>query len=68
MSGFDKELSKKLGVPVLDGFVSAIKLLEIFHQYGLTHSKINTYSQPLFKKLRNLPSKFSRVYTKKVKK
>jgi len=68
MSEFDKELNKKLGVPVLDGFVSAIKLLEIFNQYGLSHSKINTYSQPLYKELNNLPSKFSRVYRKKGKK
>ncbi|GAG35899.1 unnamed protein product, partial [marine sediment metagenome] len=68
MSGFDKELNKKLGVPVLDGFVCAIKLLEIFHQYGLTHSKINTYSQPLYKELTNLQSKFSKVYKKSKKK
>ena len=68
MSGFDKELNKKLGIPVLDGFVCAIKLLEVVHQYGLTHSKINTYSQPLYKELTNLPSKFSKVYGKKSKK
>lgn len=68
MSGFDKELQNKLGIPVLDGFVCAIKLLEIFHQYGVTHSKINTYSQPLYKELTNLQSKFSKVYKKSKKK
>ena len=62
MSGFDKELGEKLGIPVLDGFICAIKLLEIFNQYGLTHSKINTYSQPLYKDLVNLPHKFSKDY------
>lgn len=68
MSGFDKELQNKLGIPVLDGFICALKLLEIFNQYGLTHSKINTYSQPLYKELTNLQFKFSKVYKKSKKK
>ncbi|MBD3304733.1 hypothetical protein GF339_00115 [candidate division KSB3 bacterium] len=46
MSGLDKRLQDKFGVPVLDGFVCAIKLLEGFHQYGISHSKILTYATP----------------------
>lgn len=47
MSGFDKALERKLGIPVLDGFVCALKLLELFNQYGLRHSKILTYAPAL---------------------
>jgi Asp/Glu/hydantoin racemase len=47
MSGFDKALEKTLGVPVLDGFVCALKLLELFHQYGIRHSKVLTYAAAL---------------------
>jgi allantoin racemase len=64
MAGLDKDLQEKLGVPVLDGFVCALKLLELFHQYGLTHSKIKTYSAPLQKELSGLSSIFSDVYKK----
>lgn len=46
MSGLDKKLQQKLGVPVLDGVVCALKLLEGFHQYDITHSKILTYATP----------------------
>jgi allantoin racemase len=65
MSSLDKDLQKKLGIPVLDGFVCALKLLELFHQYGLTHSKIKTYSAPLRKELSRLPGKFLNPYVKK---
>jgi len=68
MSGFDKELQQKLDVPVLDGVVCALKILELFHQYGLTHSKTATYSTPLFKELKNLSPKFAKPYTGKPKK
>ena len=44
MSGLDKKLQQHLGCPVLDGFVCAIKLLEGFFQYGVSHSKILTYA------------------------
>ncbi|OGP93403.1 MAG: hypothetical protein A2156_12635 [Deltaproteobacteria bacterium RBG_16_48_10] len=64
MSGFDKILEQKLGVPVLDGFVCSLKLLELFQQYGLKHSKILTYAAPLSKELTGLSSRFSRVYSK----
>ena len=65
MSGLDKELQRKLGVPVLDGFVCALKLLEFFQQYGISHSKIKTYASPLFKELSGLPSKFSKAYSRR---
>jgi allantoin racemase len=64
MSGFDKALEKKLGVPVLDGFVCALKLLELFDQYGIRHSKILTYAAPESKELTGLPSRFSKAYLK----
>jgi len=65
MSGLDKKLQEKVSVPVLDGFICALKLLELFHQYGLTHSKIKTYSAPLYKELSALPRKFLNPYVKK---
>ena len=68
MSGFDKELQQKLDVPVLDGVVCALKILELFHQYGLTHSKILTYSTPLLKELNNLSPNFAKAYSTKIKK
>ena len=64
MSGFDKALEEKLGVPVLDGVVCALKLLELFEQCGLRHSKILTYAAPLSKELTGLSSRFSKVYLK----
>jgi allantoin racemase len=64
MSGFDKTLEQKIGVPVLDGFVCALKLLELFQQYGLSHSKILTYEAPPAKELTGLSSRFSEVYLK----
>ena len=64
MSGFDKALEQKIGVPVLDGFVCALKLLELFQQYGLSHSKILTYATPLPKELTGLSARFSDAYLK----
>ena len=64
MSGFDKVLEQKIGVPVLDGLVCALKLLELFNQYGLRHSKILTYAAPLAKELTGLSSRFSKAYLK----
>jgi allantoin racemase len=64
MTGFDKTLEQKIGVPVLDGFVCALKLLELFQQYGLSHSKKLTYAAPLAKELTGLSSRFSKAYLK----
>jgi hypothetical protein len=61
---FDKALEQKIGVPVRDGFVRDLKLLELFEQYGLRHSKILTYSAPLSKELTGLPLRLSGAYAK----
>jgi len=46
MTGLDKPMSEKLGVPVLDGVVCAVKLAEMLFDYGLTHSKVKAFSNP----------------------
>lgn len=62
MSGMDKQLENDLKVPVLDGVVCALKLLEGMIEYGVKTSKQCTYSQPAPKELVNLPASFSRGY------
>lgn len=62
MTGMDKLLESKLGVPVLDGVVCAVKFLEAFGGYGLKTSKKRLYS-PLDKKMIvGLPPTFSIPY------
>lgn len=46
LAGLDKEFEKELGVPVIDGVVAAVKLLEALHEYGLKTSKALTYLPP----------------------
>lgn len=46
LAGLDKEFENKLGVPVIDGVVAAVKLLEALHEYGLKTSKALTYLPP----------------------
>jgi allantoin racemase len=65
MTGLDKQLERDLNVPVLDGVVCALKLLEGLISYGVKTSKRCTYSQPLQKELVNLPSVFSLGYQKR---
>jgi allantoin racemase len=65
MAGLDKRLENELNVPVLDGVVCALKLLEGMIAYGVKTSKRCTYSQPLQKELVNLPSVFSSGYQKR---
>ena len=62
MAGLDKHLQKKLGVPVLDGVVCALKLLEGMVGYGLTTSKRRAYAQPGYKPLLGFPEVFQKVY------
>lgn len=62
MAGIDKELQEALGVPVLDGVVCALKLLEGLVGYGLTTSKKRTYAQPGHKPIINMPGIFNTVY------
>jgi allantoin racemase len=62
MSGLDKQLEQELGIPVIDGVVSALKLLEGLVGYGLRTSKRQAYSQPGAKELPGLSPIFSRPY------
>jgi allantoin racemase len=62
MAGLDKHLEKELGVPVLDGVVCALKLLEGFIGYGLTTSKHRAYAQPGYKPLIGFSEVFQKVY------
>jgi allantoin racemase len=62
MTGLDKKLEAELGVPVVDGVISALKTLEGLVGYGLKTSKHLAYSRPGAKELANLPSIFSKPY------
>jgi len=62
MVGLDKDLENELQVPVVDGVVGAIKLLEGMVGYGLRTSKRLAYAVPHAKELVNLPKKFSEPY------
>ena len=62
MTGLDKSLEKELQVPVIDGVVSALKLLEGMVGYGLFTSKHKAYRKPGHKELVNMPEVFSRPY------
>jgi allantoin racemase len=64
MSGLDKELTPRLGVPVVDGVVAALKLLEGAVSYGIKTSKRRAYAQPGYKEQVNLPAAFARPYQK----
>lgn len=62
MTGLDKQLEAELGVPVLDGVISALKLLEGMVGYGLKTSKCLAYARPHAKELVNLPQIFTSPY------
>jgi allantoin racemase len=62
MAGMDKALQEKLGVPVLDGVVCALKLLEGLIGYGVTTSKKRAYAQPGHKPIIGMPEIFGTVY------
>ena len=65
MTGLDKRMERDLGVPVLDGVVCALKLLEGLVSYGVSTSKKRAYSQPAYKPVVGLPPNFQRVYQPK---
>jgi allantoin racemase len=44
MTGLDKKLEKKLGVPVLDGVICALILATGFVKYNIATSKIRRYN------------------------
>ena len=62
MAGLDKHMEQVLKVPVLDGVVCALKLLEGMLGYGLRTSKAKAYARPAYKALLNLPDVFGRPY------
>jgi allantoin racemase len=62
MAGLDKKLENNLGVPVIDGVVSALKLIEGMLHYGVKTSKRRAYSRPNYKGLDNLSSGFQKGY------
>ena len=62
MSGLDKELERELNVPVIDGVVSALKLMEGLLRYGSRTSKRRAYAYPRHKDLDNLPTEFDQGY------
>jgi allantoin racemase len=63
MTGLDKKLENELGVPVVDGVISALKLLEGLVGYGLKTSKHRAYTKPGPKELVNLPTVFKKPYS-----
>lgn len=65
MAGLDKRIEQELGIPVLDGTVCALKLLEGMVGYGLTTSKRRVYATPGYKPLVGLPAHFGSVYVNK---
>ena len=62
MAGLDRKVADALGVPVIDGVVSALKLVEGLVAAGLQTSKRLAYAQPKHKQLENLPEIFQRPY------
>ena len=62
MAGLDKELEQELGIPVLDGVVCALKLLEGMVGYGVKTSKRRVYAQPGYKPQIGLPEMYKSVY------
>jgi allantoin racemase len=62
MTGLDKRLEAELQVPVVDGVVGALKLLEGLVGYGLRTSKRLAYSQPGYKELVGYADIFSQPY------
>jgi allantoin racemase len=62
MTGLDKKLETELGIPVVDGVISALKFLEGMVGYGVKTSKYRAYSRPGPKELVNLPMVFAQPY------
>jgi allantoin racemase len=62
LTGFDKELETQLGVPVVDGVVAGVKLLEAMIGYGMKTSRISAYLPLIPIELKNLPPVFRKAY------
>ena len=65
MAGLDKRLQEDLGVPVLDGVVCALKLVESLVGYGVSTSKHRAYAKPGYKPLIGISQKFDIYHTRK---
>jgi allantoin racemase len=63
-AGLDKKQEAELHIPVIDGVVAALKLMEGLVGYGVQTSKRLAYSQPGRKELVGLPQVFSKPYKK----
>lgn len=64
MAGLDEIVSAAVGVPVVDGVVAALKILEGIVAAGLRTSKRLAYAQPQPKELDNLNPIFARPYAR----
>lgn len=50
MTGLQRVVGEKLGVPVVDGVGAAVKLAESLVSMGLMTSRAGSYAKPLVKK------------------
>lgn len=62
MTGLDKHLEAAVGVPVLDGVVCALKMIEGMLAYGVRTSKVRAYARPQPKELVGLKDLFHKGY------
>lgn len=62
MTGLDERLKRELGVPVIDGVSSAVKLMEALVGCGIQTSKRQAYAPLQGKELVNLPEAFTIPY------
>jgi allantoin racemase len=62
MAGLDKGLEAEVGVPVIDGVVAALKLLEGLVAYGVHTSKHRAYARPGRKEVVGMDAVFNRPY------
>ena len=51
MGPLDKRVQEAVGVPVIDGVVSAVKMAEVLYDYGLSTSKVAAFAWPEKKEL-----------------
>jgi allantoin racemase len=51
MGPLDKKIQGALGVPVIDGVATGVKMLESLHDYGITTSKVAAFKDPEPKEL-----------------
>jgi allantoin racemase len=64
LTGFDKLMQAELGIPVIDGVVAALKLMEGLIGYGMNTSKYKAYLPLDPVELKNMPPVFNKAYKK----